>query len=396
MTTQPASPFSPEARTTVYYLTLFMSMGASTVYSGIWFDGRGLTSEQIGIINALPVFSMLILNIVAGRIADRATDWRQVIVWGSVASGLVSIGLMFVAGFWGILTFWTLTAIAIAAVIPVVDAAAMRMTSRRGTDFGAMRAFGTIGYLAVILITGVLTNYLGPGAFLPVFIGLSLARAAAALLLPNFRADPAERRPQEGAISLLHVMKPWFLLPLVGWAVISSTHLILNAFQGLLFQRQGIGISVTSIIIALGAVSEAAMFFAYKRFFQGRYRARTLILISALITAARWLIMAFEPGVPVLIALQLLHGITFGLGFMACITFITNWTSEDIAAEAQSFFVVLQQAMSVLALAAFGGLADRWGAQAYFASAAFAGIGTALIWASLRLQPPGKAATPVS
>jgi PPP family 3-phenylpropionic acid transporter len=396
MTSQPASPFSPEARTTVYYFTLFMSMGASTVYAGIWFDGLGLTSEQIGVINALPVVSMLILNLVVGRIADRATDWRQVIVWGSVLSGLVAIGLMFVAGFWGILTFWTLTAIAIAAVIPVVDAAAMRMTARRGTDFGAMRAFGTIGYLAVILLTGVLTNHFGPDAFLPIFIGLSLVRAAVALLLPNFRADPAERQPQHGAARLLQVMRPWFLLPLVGWAIISSTHLILNAFQGLLFQRQGIGVSVTSVIIALGAVSEAIMFFAYKRFFHGRYRARTLILASALVTVGRWIIMAAEPGVPVLIGLQLLHGITFGLGFMACLSFITNWTSEDIAAEAQSFFVVLQQIMSVIALAVFGGLADRWGAQSYLASAAFATGGAALIWASLRLQPPVPATPPVS
>lgn len=389
-------PFSPEARTTLYYLTLFMSMAAATVYGGIWFDGLGLTSEQIGVINALPVLSMLILNLVVGRIADRATDWRQVIVGGSVASGIGAIGLVFVSEFWGILTFWTLAAIAVAAVVPVIDAAAMRMTTRRGTDFGAMRAFGTLGYLVMILLTGVLTSLFGPAAFLPVFIGLGLARAIAALFLPNFRADPAERRPQEGAVRLLHVMKAWFLLPLVGWAVISSTHIILNAFQGLLFQRQGISITVTSVIIALGALSEAGMFFAYKRFFQTRFRARTLILVSALVTVARWVIMGFEPGVPVLIALQLLHGITFGLGFMACITFITNWTSEDIAAEAQSFFVVLQQAMSVLTLAAFGGLADRWGAQAYFASAAFAAFGSALIWVSLRLAPPRATVPPAS
>ena len=73
---------------------------------------------------------------------------------------------------------------------------------------------------------------------------------------------------------------------------------------------------------------------------------------------------------------------------MACITFISNWTAEDIAAEAQSFFVVIQQAMAVLALSAFGGLADRWGASAYLGSAAFASIGAVLVWASLRLQPP--------
>ncbi len=379
---------TPELRTTIYYATLFMTMGAITVYAGIWFDGIGLDSRQIGIINAVPVLTMLVLNLVIGRLADRASDWRQVIVTGSVLAALFPVGLLFTDGFWGILIFWTLTAISVASVVPVIDAAAMRMTARRGTDFGAMRAWGTIGYLGIILVTGYLTASFGAAVFLPLLIVVGMARGIVALRLPNFRGGPADRRPQTGATRLRQVMKPWFLLPLVGCAIVFSTHLILNAFQGLLLQRQGIGIDVIGIIIALGAVSEAAMFFAYKRILYGRFRARTLILVAAIVSALRWLAMTAEPGVPVLIGLQLLHGVTYGMGFMACLSFITNWTSEDIAAEAQSFFVVLQQGMSVLALFVFGWLADIYGAQAYFASAGFAALGAVLIWLSLRLQPP--------
>ena len=44
---------------------------------GIWFTEKGLNAGQIGIVNALPVFVMLILNMIVGRIADRARDWRQ-------------------------------------------------------------------------------------------------------------------------------------------------------------------------------------------------------------------------------------------------------------------------------------------------------------------------------
>lgn len=379
---------SPEGRTTLFYMTMFMTPGVVTVYGGIWLDGLGLSSGQIGIINAVPVFTMLVLNQLIGRIADRARDWRQVIVAGAVAAGLFPIGLFFIGGFWGILMFWSLGAISLAAIVPVIDAAAMRMASRRGSDFGAMRAWGTIGYLSVILITGYLTKWFGAAAFLPLFVGVALLRAAVALTLPNFRAPADAARVQTGATRLRQLMKPWFLLPLVGWAAIFATHLILNAFQGLLFQRQGIGLEVIGILIALGAMAETAMFFAYKRFLSGRFRARTLILVSALVTVARWVAMAFEPGLAPLIALQLLHGITYGLGFIACVNFISNWTSEDIAAEAQSFFVVLKQGLAVLALWGFGMLADRFGAQAYFASAAFAALGALAIWVSLRLQPP--------
>jgi hypothetical protein len=42
----------------------------------------------------------------------------------------------------------------------------------------------------------------------------------------------------------------------------------------------------------------------------------------------------------------------------------------------------------VVTLFGFGMLAERWGAQAYVASAGLAAVGAAMVWASLRLQQP--------
>lgn len=135
----PARGASPERRTTVFYFTMFMYGGAMNVYASIWLAGRGLSAEQIGWINAVPIFIMLVLNLVVGRIADRAPDWRQVIVVAALAAAVFPLGLFFVTGFWGILLFWTLAAVAQMAIAPVLDAAAMRLTARRGSSFGAMR-----------------------------------------------------------------------------------------------------------------------------------------------------------------------------------------------------------------------------------------------------------------
>jgi MFS transporter, PPP family, 3-phenylpropionic acid transporter len=380
---------SPEFRVGAFYSTLFMTGGAATVFAGIWFSGKGLSSEEIGIINSAPVLVMLVLNLVVGRLADRAHDWRQVIAAGSLAAGVIPFGLFFVDGFWGILAVWSLATMAQMAVSPVMDAAAMRMSRRRGSDFGTVRAWGTVGYMAVILATGFLIVRFGATIFLPLFVGLGLLRAVAAFGLPRFRTAPdaQARTAAGGATHLLQVAKPWFLLPLTGWAMVFATHLILNAFQGLLWKEQGISEDVIGVLIALGALSEAAMFFGFRRF-AGRYSARNLILVSAAVSAARWLAMSLSPGVDILVALQLLHSLTFALGYLGSVNFIANWTSEDIAAEAQSFSYALQQGMSVIAISGFGWLAGDFGARAYAASAAFAAFGGLLVWISLRLQQP--------
>jgi PPP family 3-phenylpropionic acid transporter len=379
---------TPELRTTFYYLTIFATSGAFTVYGGIWFVDKGLDAGQIGIINAFPVLVMLVLNMVVGRIADRADDWRQVIVLGSVLGGLATVGLFFVHDFWGILLVWTLATIPFAAIGPVVDAATMRMTRRNGTDYGAIRAWGTVGYMLTIYATGHIVTLFGGGVFLPFFVGLALLRGLVSLGLPNFRAPKEERLgASRGARRLREVMKPWFLLPLVGWSMVFATHLILNAFQGLLWKQQGIPELVIGLLIALGAASEAGMMFAFRRFSM-RFPARMLILASAVVSVIRWIAMGLSPDVPWLVALQLLHSVTFALGFMGCVHFIANWTSEDIAAEAQSFFQVLQQGFSVIALLVFGWLIGLVGAKAYFAAAGFAAAGGVLIWLSLQLMQP--------
>jgi PPP family 3-phenylpropionic acid transporter len=385
---------SPELRAAAYYFTIFMAPGVATAYAGIWFTDRGLSPGEIGIINALPVFLTLLFNLLVGRIADRASDWRTVIVVGSILAGVVPIALFFADGFWGILLVWTLAALPIAVVAPVLDAATMRMTRRNGTDYGKIRAAGTAGYMAVIFITGYAVAWFGGEMFVWLFVGVCVLRGVVSLALPRFRAPRDEAMAAKpaaaGALHLIEVMKPWFLLPLIGWAMVFGTHLLLNAFQALVWKEQGLGEDVIGLLITLGAFSEAAMFFLFSRFSK-RFSARMLILASALVSVVRWIAMGFSPGVEVLFFLQLLHGITFAMGYNGCVAFIANWTSEKIAAEAQSFFQVLQQAMAVIVILGFGALLGPLGAKGLFVSAAFAAVGALLIWLSLRMRQPKTA-----
>lgn len=386
-----APGLSPESRVSLYYFVLFMSAGLSAAFAGIWLEQKGLSTREIGVVNSAPILVLMLANLFVGRLADRASDWKRAIVLGTLAAGVFSGGLFLAQGFWGILLIWTLTYVAQAAVVPVCDAAALRLAQRRGSDFAFMRAWGTVGYLLVILASGYAVVRFGVAIFVPVFVALSIIRVVAAFGLPRFRKPPEEREPTRPTARLGQVLQPWFLLPLIGWAMVFSTHLILNAFQGLLLQRQGIAFEVIGQLLALAAASEAAMFFLFKRLLS-RFRPLHLMLASALISAARWAAMALSPGIVMLYALQSLHALTFAIGFLGCMNFITASTSEDVAAEAQSLFATLQQVASILAIGLFGLLAGPFGVHAYFASSAIALTGGGLILLALRQSATGRRA----
>lgn len=376
---------SPERRVTAYYFLSAMSVGAANAFAGIWFSSKGMSPDQIGWINAAPVVVMLCLALFIGKIADRADDWRRVIVIGAVASALVPVALLGAGGFWGILILWTLAVTTQMSTLPVIDAAAMRMSRRLGFDFSALYAWKTVGYLAVIFASGYVLLWLGVAAFLPLFIGLSLVRGLAALTLPKFRAAEQAAPVEKQAGGLKSVMRPWFVLPLLGWTMVHSTHFVLNGFQGLLWIQQGISAEIVGLLIGVSGIAETVMFFAFKRFSK-RFSARSLILVSCVVAVVRWAAMSLSPGVPLLFALQLLHAVTYALGFLACTNFIANWTHEDIAAEAQSFFTVLEFVVAIVALIAFGQLAGAFGARAYLGPAAFAAVGAALVGVSMWLR----------
>jgi PPP family 3-phenylpropionic acid transporter len=390
MTSSIAPPrFSPELRVSTFYFFQSMSVGAVNAFAGIWLSAAGLNEQQIGIIYAAPIVVLLVISLTLGRIADRARDWRQVIIIGAVASGIFPVGLFFVTGFSGILVFWTLAVVAQWGVTPVTDAAALRMARRRGSDFGTFRAWGTVSYLMVILICGYALERFGTPLFLPLFVTLCLMRSLASFGLPKLRAGEKQVAPKSGAVHLLHVMKPWFVLPLIGWSLVYSTHLTLNAFLGLVLKQQGLPTDIIGMLIALSAASEAVLFFTFKRF-ATRFSARNLILISCLTSVLRWVAMSFGPGIEVLVLLQLLHSVTYALGFIACVNFIANWTNEEIAAEAQGFFTVLQLATGIITVLVFGSLAGAWGAKAFLASAFVSALGAALVWLSTRLKHPER------
>jgi PPP family 3-phenylpropionic acid transporter len=381
--------FSPELRATVYYFIQYMPGAVVTVYGGIWFADQGLSAGEIGVLNALPTLIMLLLNVAVGRIADSAPDWRGVIVIGGVLAGLLPLALPFVSGFWGILIVWTLLTLPAAAIGPVTDAATMRMTRRRGSQFGPIRAWGTVGYMLMLVATGFVVAWAGGGIFLPMFIGLSLLRTLATFQLPRFRGPGGVEVPTHAGAArrLRDAMQPFFVLPLVGWSMVFGTHIVLNAFQGLLWLEQGFGADIIGALLAVAAIAEAGLMFAFAPFAR-RFSARSLILVSAIAAVVRWACMALQPDIAFLIPLQALNAITFALGYLGCMTFITNWTSDEIAAEAQGFFQMLQQAMSVIALVAFGWLIGLLGAKAYFVAAAFSLLGAGLIYLSIALHAP--------
>ncbi len=383
-----AQGFSPELRAALFHFTVFGSTGAASAYLTIWMSGKGLGSGEIGIITALPMFLTLATTVLVGRLADRARDWREVIIHLALISGVASIGFFFVSEFWGILIVFAFAQLPAGALVPVVDAATLRMTQRRGTDFGRVRAWGTVGYMLIAALTGVVIGWLGSMAFVPIFVIASLVRAALAFPLPQFRAPEPVEAPvrRSSGIKLASLMQPWFLLPCLAYALIQSTHFFLGIMGALVWKIDGIAEGWIGPLVAISAAGEALTMFFWRRI-GGTMSARTMLIIAGVVACGRWIAMALNPPLLVVALLQVLHAITLPFSYFGIMHFIANWAPEDIAAEAQGFSSALTQGFAVVTLLLLGWLIGFMGGQTYFVAAGMALAGAGAAWWSLRLMP---------
>lgn len=392
---------SPAVRTGLFYATLFTSGAVSNPFLPIWLSERGIGTAEIGVINAAPIFAMIVINLIVGRLADRASDWRTVIVIGSILAAIPPIFLLFMDSYVAVIILWTLVIVPFQAIAPVVDAAAYRMARRTGMDFGAIRVWGTIGFVVVTLLAGVVLDRLGPQAFIPLLIAVSVIRALMSLGLPLFRAPDEYMRPMHPidapinlliAIRLGQMWRPWFLLTLIGASLLHGSHMMQMGFGALIWAEEGIPGWVIGILWAVAPTAEILAMVFFERITK-RFAARHLILLGCIAGAIRWWGFALEPDIWVLVLLQTLHLATVGLTFLGITNFIANWTSEDIAAEAQSFFVMIRQVITVVALLGFGFLAGSLGAGAFYVASIMSGVGAVMVLASLFIMNPKKEAT---
>jgi len=382
----------PEFAATRYYFVTYWAAAVTVTYLPIWLNERGVSDAGIGLINTMPMAGILLFSIFAGRLADRASDWKQAILLGTGLSAAFSLFLGFAEGFWMILLVWTMINLPAGLVSPVADAATMRLSMRLGFSFGATRAWGTLGYLAMCFLTGYVILWLGAPSFVWLMVFACAARVLFAAGLPQMRDAARVRTVSDGRLlsrDVVAAFEPWVLLPVIAGAILFANHMVMNAFSSLVWKQQGLSEPVIGGLIALGAAAEAVTMFAWKRI-NTRFPARVLILIAALASILRWAGMSFSPPLAVIVLMQLGQAVTFTFSYLGCLYFIAKRTTEDTSAEAQSLYGVMMQGFSILVVAGFGVAFGFFGVEAFWICVALSVLALAMVQASLRMRRPDQ------
>lgn len=369
-------------RLAVFYAALFLVYGIQLPYLPLWLDWRGLSASEIALVTAVPFFVRLAITPGVALYADHHGNHRRVIILlGATAVG-AALALSLSSGFWLILVTAVALSLAITTIMPLTEAVTVSGVRSGGLDYGRMRLWGSVTFVIATFVGGALIAKAGAGAGAWMLFAACGATALAALALPAPRlaataASGTARLPSFGEARVL-VRNPVFLVFLIAAGGTQATHAAFYTFGSLHWHNQGLSSVTVGTLWTIGVAAEILLF-AWSGWVMQRVWATTLLMIGALAAVARWLAMAFDPPLALLVPLQLLHGATYGATHLGAIHFIGRAVPDGAAGTAQALYATVAAgiAMGLATLLAGQIYGPFGGAAAYLAMTGIAGLGLA-------------------
>jgi PPP family 3-phenylpropionic acid transporter len=224
--------------------------------------------------------------------------------------------------------------------VPLLDSLTLEhVRSAPGATYARIRLGGSLGFAALALLMGALLALRGdrPGDQVLPFTVLALVAALALAVRTLPEASPPVG-PRPGWAEVRALLADRRLLALLGacalhWLACAPFHL----FFGVLVRDRGLPSAVTGLGMGAGVAAEVAFLLWFPRL-EGRFRLRTLLAVAFAGSSLRWVLLSMAEGALSVIALQLLHGLTFGLFWGSAVAALGRVVPARLRSTGQALF----------------------------------------------------------
>ena len=380
------------ARVSLLFAAIFVVAGTNLPFLPVWLDWAGLGPREIAIITATPLFVRVAVTPAIAFAADRAGDHRRFLIGLSWAGLAALVVLAQSREFWAILACTVAFAAAWTTVMPLTETVAMSGVKAAGLDYGRMRLWGSLSFIAASLVGGWVVQRLGAGsAIWLVVAGAALTTAAAHALARPIGLGRLKAATSPPRLSLAEAVgllgSRTFLIFLVAAGLVQAAHAVFYTFGTLHWRDLGLSTGWSGALWASSIVAEVALF-AYSAAVVRRIGPVELIALGAGAAVVRWLAMGFDPPLALLVPLQLLHALTFGATHVGAMHFIGRAVPQVQAGTAQALYASVTGGIAMGgAMLLAGPLYAAYAGRAYWAMAALAAVGLIASLVLLKEKP---------
>ncbi|WP_199271614.1 MFS transporter [Paraglaciecola sp. L3A3] len=334
------------------YLFYYGQIGVLIPYLGVFLDGRGFSSSDIG-----ELFALITIARIAGPnlwafIADKSgkpLKWLQI---GAFLTFSTFCLAFVVNGFWALtisfaimMMFWT-------AILPQMEVLTLNCVNSHAGRYSKIRLWGSIGYIVFTIFTGKMVDMYSSES--PIIIGAFVLLTL--WLVTLFLKEPVKEvvTNQTSASIWSKIHNPIFYGFLFSAIFLQISFGPYYGFFALYTRDLGYSGQMTGALIALGVAAEVIIFLQAGKLIE-KIGVKWILVISMLLTALRWYLLAvMAEHVVMLVLSQMLHAFSFGMAHSASIFFINRYFGKTHQGQGQAFYTSIAFGI--------GGAAGNYGA----------------------------------
>lgn len=358
---------SPFAWISQYLFGFFFAYGIYLPFWALWFKDQGVSATDIGLLVGIGFATRCVANIVLTPRIHKVEHLMPALRWFSLAA-MVFVSFHFFTGgnFWLMAAATVLLNLTFGPIMPLSDAVANYYSRLNILDYGRARLWGSIAFICGSTVVGYLIAQWGSSMIL--ITALAGMGAAWLFALRNPGLPPVSQetgsqdRPRLSAI-LTDVRVVKFLILV---ALIQGSHAAYYSFSSIYWKQVGHSEELIGYLWSLGVVSEVVLFAFSKRLFAG-WSLRAMFVVASVGVTVRWGLTASTTAVAALVAIQLLHGVTYAVAHIAAIRYIQYAPQNKLVALQALYNAIPLGAVIALITALSGWGYEHWGANVFWA-----------------------------
>ncbi|MFP4534860.1 MAG: MFS transporter [Spirochaetaceae bacterium] len=381
----------------LYYFFVFAMYAVVIPHYQIFLRATGYTPASVGLMIGFFEIFGVIGPILLGGLADRTGRFREIKV-ATILLGAVTIAFLLADPPFPLALFLSaLTGFLFKVSVPLTDAVAGSVLADPREQYGQVRVFGSIGFAAAAVAVPAfsLLDDSDPYSIMIAFL-VSMALFAAVVLLipppspleegekpetnrvaatatPNGPTAPAA--PSAGTAETVTAGNGD--LPLLFWLVIAAIsvgNIAFGAYNSFfsLYLKEELEVRAVTLFWAIGAVSEIPIIFYSGKLIR-RFGIGILLTASAFIMSARLLLYGLAPTAALVVLIQALHAVTFGVMLSAGVAYVNQTAPRRTRGTAMAAFDALGIGLAVFVGSTVGGyLVEAIGYTGMFSALAIA------------------------
>lgn len=377
-------------RLAAVYFCIYGALGALHPYFSLLFAARGMTPLEMAAVFLCVPLASLVAPPIWGAVADWSGARARLLSLATFGTAAAVALLMPQWGVAGAVFGMAVFALMSRPLGPLADAAVHSFLGQAHARFGRIRVWGSLGFTLVVLASGYLSGAdaklwrLGVGGLLfLVASGLAWGIVAG----PGVAAGASV--VQQARRALARPALTYYMLGTVCYFGVQYTH---DSFFSYYVRGLGLSDSIIGVAWAGGVCIEMLIMVGAPVLFRWASPA-TWLIGCGIIAAGRWAVLGVSAAAGLLVVLQGLHGVTFGLWYVASVAWLQARAPENLRA---SFQAVMSAAMGIGAavfVMAGGWIIGAYGMPHFYVLGATAAVLAALFYGvALRSELPQAAA----